>query len=170
MLLCFDVANSVRAHLHATEGYWCSLTISDWFDVLDDEKRPVLTEREVIRNLHAIVTDANKTERTEVGIPVLLMDECLNRNKSHQVARGAIGVLSTENRKIWSQLRSTLSRDRNNASCLEIVDRALFIVCLDDTTPGDLAGLCSNYLCGTYGLEEGVQVGTCTNRWYDKVS
>lgn len=39
----------------------------DWFDVLDEENRPVLTEREVIRNLQAIVADANKTDRTEVN-------------------------------------------------------------------------------------------------------
>ncbi|KAJ7119092.1 acyltransferase ChoActase/COT/CPT [Mycena epipterygia] len=121
-----------------------------WFDVLDDENRPVLTEREVIRNLQAIVTDADKTHRSEV-------------------ARGAIGVLSTENRKEWSRLRATLSTDQNNASCLEIVDNALFIVCLDDAAPGDLAELCGNFLCGTYGLDGGVQIGTCTNRWYDKL-
>lgn len=24
-------------------------------------------------------------------------------------------------------------------------------------------------LCGTYELERGVQVGTCTNRWYEKL-
>jgi carnitine O-acetyltransferase len=49
------------------------------------------------------------------------------------------------------------------------VDNALFIVCLDDATPENLAELCGNFLCGTYGLENGVQIGTCTNRWYDKL-
>ncbi|KAJ7494310.1 acyltransferase ChoActase/COT/CPT [Mycena galericulata] len=122
-----------------------------WFDVLDGQNRPVLNEREVIRNLQAIVTDADKTQISEV-------------------ARGAIGVLSTENRKEWSRLRQTLAQtEKNNASCLEIVDNALFIVCLDDTAPSSLGELCSNFLCGTYGLEGGVQIGTCTNRWYDKL-
>lgn len=79
-------------------------------------------------------------------------------------------MLSTENRKIWSKLRASLSSDRNNASCLEIVDNALFIVCLDDAAPENLAELCDNFLCGTYSLDAGVQIGTCTNRWYDKVS
>ncbi|KAG6916912.1 hypothetical protein DXG01_004745 [Tephrocybe rancida] len=121
-----------------------------WFDVLDKDNLPVLTEREVLRNLQAIVTDADKTDRSEV-------------------ARGAIGVLSTENRKVWSKLRSNLSSDRHNASCLEIVDDALFVVCLDDAAPENLADLCSNFLCGTYSLDSGRQVGTCTNRWYDKL-
>lgn len=49
-----------------------------------------------------------------------------------QVARNAVGVLSTENRKIWSHLRSTLAQDKSNESCLEIIDNALFVVCLDD--------------------------------------
>ena len=63
-----------------------------------------------------------------------------------------------------------LSRDRNNKACLDIVDNALFVVCLDDATPDSLADLCNNFLCGTYSLLAGEQVGTCTNRWYDKVT
>ncbi|KAI0338209.1 acyltransferase ChoActase/COT/CPT [Trametopsis cervina] len=121
-----------------------------WFDVLDQENRPVLTEREILRNLQAIVADADQ-------LPV------------HEVARNAIGVLSTENRKVWSSLRKALMKNRNNESCLEVVDNALFVVCLDDAHPDNLAELCNNFLCGTYHLKNGVQIGTCTNRWYDKL-
>ncbi|KZT04232.1 acyltransferase ChoActase/COT/CPT [Laetiporus sulphureus 93-53] len=121
-----------------------------WFDVLDDENRPVLTEREILRNLQAIVRDADE-------LPV------------HEVARNSIGVLSTENRKLWSSLRHQLSKNGNNDSCLQIIDNALFVVCVDDATPESLAELCNNFLCGTYNLKNGVQVGTCTNRWYDKL-
>ncbi|KAG1719230.1 acyltransferase ChoActase/COT/CPT [Suillus occidentalis] len=121
-----------------------------WFDALDEDHRPLLTEREVLRNLQAICKDADKTPITEV-------------------ARTAIGVLTTENRKTWSSLRHELAEDKTNAACLRLVDDALFVVCLDDAAPEDLAALCSNFLCGTYDLQEGVQVGTCTNRWYDKL-
>ena len=123
----------------------------DWFDVLDAENRPVLTEREIWRNLQAIVADADQ-------LPV------------HEVARNSIGVLSTENRKIWSSLRKALTRNKNNESCLEVIDNALFVVCLDECQPDTLAELCNNFLCGTYELKGGIQVGTCVNRWYDKVS
>lgn len=41
--------------------------ISDWFDVMDGENKPLLTEREVLRNLQAVVTDADKTPLLEVG-------------------------------------------------------------------------------------------------------
>ncbi|KAJ8489499.1 hypothetical protein ONZ51_g2896 [Trametes cubensis] len=121
-----------------------------WFDVLDAENRPVLTEREILRNLQAIVSDADQ-------MPI------------HEVARNSIGVLSTENRKVWSQLRKALISNKNNESCLDVIDNALFVVCLDDAAPDNLAELCDNFLCGTYDLKGGIQVGTCTNRWYDKL-
>jgi carnitine O-acetyltransferase len=118
---------------------------------MDEQNLSLLTEREILRNLQAIVADADKLPTSEV-------------------ARNAVGVLTTENRKVWSGLRSTLSRDRRNAACLRVVDQALFVVCLDDVAPDSLAELCENFLCGTYRLVGGVQVGTCTNRWYDKVT
>lgn len=71
---------------------------------------------------------------------------------------------------MWSSLRSALTSNQNNEACLQIIDNALFVVCLDDAAPDNLAELCNNFLCGTYDLKNGVQVGTCTNRWYDKVS
>lgn len=54
-------------------------------------------------------------------------------------------------------------------SCMAIVDAALFVVCLDDYAPKDANEMCEMMLCGTYKLERGVQVGTCTNRYYDKL-
>ncbi len=79
-----------------------------------------------------------------------------------QVAQNALGILTTESRKIWSHLRSQLIKsNKHNASCLAMVESALFIVCLDDAGPEDLAELCGNFLCGGYKLDGGVQVGTC---------
>ncbi|KAI9751480.1 MAG: Ras- protein Rab-35 [Chaenotheca gracillima] len=123
-----------------------------WFDVLDDNSDLIMTEKDIATNLQAIVDDAQKT-------PI------------QEAAKGALGVLSTENRKVWAGLRDVLTRDEgsNNADCLGIVDSALFIVCLDYTSPKTGADLCMNMLCGTSKIEKGVQVGTCTNRWYDKL-
>ncbi|KAF8332392.1 acyltransferase ChoActase/COT/CPT [Cantharellus anzutake] len=122
-----------------------------YFDVLDSASRPVLTERDILRNLHAIVTDADQTPPSAV-------------------ATSAVGVLTTENRKHWAQLRQNLQHSsKRNKECLGVIDYALFMVCLDDATPESTAELCKNFLCGTYRLEGGVQTGTCTNRWYDKL-
>ncbi|KAL2020144.1 hypothetical protein VTK56DRAFT_8749 [Thermocarpiscus australiensis] len=123
-----------------------------WFDVLDDNSDLIMTERDIAINLQTIIDDAAQT-------PI------------QEAAKGALGVLSTENRKVWSGLRDVLTREpgSNNADCLSIVDTALFVVCLDYTEPTTAAALCQNMLCGTSEIEKGVQIGTCTNRWYDKL-
>lgn len=123
-----------------------------WFDVLDANSDIIMTENDVAQNLQSICNDAQLT-------PI------------QEAAKGALGVLSTENRKVWSGLRDVLSEEEhsNNADCLNIVDSALFILCLDYSEPGNTADLCMNMLCGTSQVEKGVQIGTCTNRWYDKM-
>ncbi|KAL8972028.1 MAG: hypothetical protein Q9183_000767 [Haloplaca sp. 2 TL-2023] len=123
-----------------------------WFDVLDDNSDIIMTEKDLALNLQVIVDDAEQT-------PI------------QEAAKGALGVLSTENRKIWAGLRDVLTRDgdSNNAECLSIVDSALFVLCLDYTEPRTGAELCGNMLCGTNEVVRGVQIGTCTNRWYDKL-
>ena len=50
----------------------------DWFDVLDGENRPVLTEREILRNLQAIITDANDTPPNDVSYLILAGKNSLN--------------------------------------------------------------------------------------------
>ncbi|KZM26689.1 transferase [Ascochyta rabiei] len=123
-----------------------------WFDVLDDNNDLIMTEKDIALNLQVIVEDAQE-------VPI------------QEAAKGALGVLSTENRKVWSGLRDVLHREEgsNNSDSLNIVDSALFILCLDYTEPQSGADLCMNMLCGTSKVERGVQVGTCTNRWYDKM-
>lgn len=123
-----------------------------WFDVFDDNSDVIMTEKDVAINLQTIVDDAAQT-------PI------------QEAAKGALGVLSTENRKTWSGLRHVLLREAgsNNADCLAIIDSALFVVCLDYTEPRNVAALCQNMLCGTSEIEKGVQIGTCINRWYDKL-
>lgn len=86
------------------------------------------------------------------------------------MAQNALGILTTESRKIWSGLRNQLiNSNKSNAKSLAVVESALFVVCLDDYEPEDLGEMCANFLCGGYKLDGGIQVGTCTNRWYDKV-
>jgi carnitine O-acetyltransferase len=123
-----------------------------WFDVLDDNSDVIMTEKDLAVNLQVIIEDASE-------MPI------------QDAAKGALGILSTENRKIWSGLRDLLEREEhsNNADCLSIVDSALFVLCLDYTEPVTPSDLCLNMLCGTSKIERGVQVGTCMNRWYDKL-
>ena len=76
---------------------------------------------------------------------------------------------TTENRRNWARLRTQLKSDPVNREALKVVDAGLFIVCLDHVEPTSSEELSNNMLCGTYKLDNGMQVGTCTNRWYDKL-
>ena len=129
-----------------------------WFDVLDPENEVILTEKEMQSNLEAIIKDAD-------SLPV------------RDLAKSAVGVLTTENRRTWAGLREHLLSgvDKGddgvsmNQETLKLVDSALFILCLDDTEPETCAERSSGMLSGSYRLVDGVQMGTCTNRWYDKL-
>ncbi|KAK6528716.1 hypothetical protein TWF694_003956 [Orbilia ellipsospora] len=123
-----------------------------WFDVMDDNSDLIMSEKDLVQNLQAIMNDAHET-------PI------------QEAARGAVGVLSTENRRVWANMRDHMMNhhDPINRECLQIVDTALFILCLDDSSPDTLADISMNMLCGSNQVERGVQVGTCTNRWYDKL-
>jgi carnitine O-acetyltransferase len=69
--------------------------------VLDSANRPILTEREILRNLEAIVIDAET-------VPL------------NEVAGSSMGVLTTENRKVWNSLRNILVSVEENKECLQV--------------------------------------------------
>lgn len=124
-----------------------------WFDVLDpDTYELAMSEQELAANFASIVEDSLSTPAADI-------------------AKSSFGVLTTENRRIWARLRHSLAIAENpyNSDILSIVDLALFVLCLDDITLHDLSDLAQNMLCGLSILDRGVQVGTCTNRWYDKL-
>lgn len=123
-----------------------------WFDVLDDNHDLIMIETDMIVNFQSILDDAEQTPVSEM-------------------AKFAVGVLTTENRRIWAQVREKieLDEDQTNHECIKIIGSALFIVCLDHSSPISLADLAQNMFSGSTELDKGVQVGTCTNRWYDKL-
>ncbi|ETO62213.1 hypothetical protein F444_19855 [Phytophthora nicotianae P1976] len=120
-----------------------------WFDVIWEDGVTAITERELLANLKAIHEDALKADDVEA-------------------ASNAVGVLTTERRAKWANLRTKLQA--KNKDTLAVIDRALFLVCLDTTSPPDAAAFAATALHGTYSItKDGVQTGTCMNRWYDKL-
>lgn len=123
-----------------------------WFDVLDTDNNLLLSEQDLIINFTSIIQDSLQTPTNEI-------------------AKSSFGVLTTENRRVWARIRHspTILENPNNSEILSIVDSALFVICLDDLVLLDLSDLAKNMLCGLSIVDNGVQVGTCTNRWYDKL-
>ncbi|GLE00668.1 hypothetical protein PINS_up009456 [Pythium insidiosum] len=119
-----------------------------WFDVIWEDGVTAITERELVNNLKAIKDNALKASDVEA-------------------ASQAVGVLTTEHRATWAKCRAKLLQQ--NDKNLAVIDRALFLVCLDNTAPPNAAAFAATALHGTYSILNGVQVGTCMNRWYDKL-
>ena len=122
-----------------------------WFDVLDSHNNLILNEAELNINFDSIIRDSLNTP-------------------SDEIAKSSFGVLTTENRRVWANVRNNLIGNNTiNREVLSIIDSALFILCFDDIAIDDLSELSKNMLCGLSILDNGIQVGTCTNRWYDKL-
>ncbi|GAA4972047.1 choline/carnitine O-acyltransferase [Pseudonocardia tropica] len=72
--------------------------------------------------------------------------------------QNGIGSLTTMARPDWARTRTALtSLDPSNKTALDEIERALFVVCLDQDTPTDDTGICRALLGGDSG-----------NRWFDK--
>lgn len=122
-----------------------------WFNVLDDDNNLLLTQDQIRLNLKSIIEDSKSIDSTDI-------------------AKSSFGILTTENRRVWFNLRTNLKSDPTNRSILKTIDAALFCLVLDDIDIGeDLDQISQNFLCGKSLLDNGIQVGTCTNRWYDKL-
>jgi len=94
----------------------------------------------------------------------------------------ALGVLTSLDRTQWAQAREEIIRHAptTNTESFAIVDSALFVLVLDDCSPRTKHEAAANMLHGSYELAEHhpedsaynaieYQVGSCTNRWYDKL-
>lgn len=68
-------------------------------------------------------------------------------------------------------LRQELCSSEENCFNMQIIDSALFVLVLDQYVPKDISYTAANMLHGTNIMKEEdvTQVGSCLNRWYDKL-
>ena len=123
-----------------------------FLDVMEEGTNRILDAEELSKALKSILGDAR-------NVPV--------ENASSKT----VGLLTTENQKTWSRCRTRLVHEGlRNGRNFALVDSSLFVLCLDDNSPEGPEEVCRNMICGTNDTEKGVQVGTCLNRWYDKLA
>ncbi|CDK29534.1 unnamed protein product [Kuraishia capsulata CBS 1993] len=80
----------------------------------------------------------------------------------------SIGCFTTESKGVWKLARRWLKAE--NEETLDLIDNALFVLCLDHESPETDVEKVQTVSHGTSKLnDDGVQVGTCTSRWYDKL-
>eukprot|EP00940_MAST-03C_sp_MAST-3C-sp2_P002444 g2444.t1 len=89
-----------------------------------------------------------------------------------RTASCAVGVFTTNERRMWAKHRAELVRaSKINETSLQMIDSAMFVVCLDDSRPSTVEAMAATALHGSYLLSQDgtTQIGTCTNRWFDKL-
>lgn len=70
---------------------------------------------------------------------------------------------------LQQEARHDLCSHESNVNALHIIDSALFVLVLDDFVPANINEAAANVLHGTNRLDGDTQIGTCMNRWYDKL-
>ncbi|KAA0718026.1 Choline O-acetyltransferase [Triplophysa tibetana] len=75
-----------------------------------------------------------------------------------------IGLLTSDGRTQWAEARSVLIKDSTNRDSLDMIERCLCLVCLDDPSGGDLTDTSRASLM----LHGGGKDKNGGNRWYDK--
>jgi carnitine O-acetyltransferase len=122
--------------------------------------------------LHSDHSVAVDVEDLALILEAIMADAAAVQADPSKAAAAALGLMTTQQRNTWALARANLTRDSpNNAKTLGIVDSALFVLVLDEFTPGSIHEAAANCLHGTYDLREGdgkgqgYQAGTCLNRW-----
>jgi carnitine O-acetyltransferase len=81
----------------------------------------------------------------------------------------ALGVFTSLPRSQWAVARQELCANETNELALRMIDSALFVLVLDDYIAPDIHTAAANMLHGANVMEDTMQVGSCLNRWYDKL-
>ncbi|CAM9314387.1 unnamed protein product, partial [Sphacelaria rigidula] len=113
--------------------------------VLHPDGRVGVTEEELKEIVQAVQEDADIATNAET-------------------AAQAVGALTTEARvrDDWARARGVLSKsNEHNKRFLHLVDTALFVLCLDHTSPSTPGQIAASCLHGSYELEGDTQVCVC---------
>lgn len=85
-----------------------------------------------------------------------------------------VGVLTSAERTFWAKQRKRLLRDRKNKANLEAIEKALFVLCLDQRPPYSTQSpsVMEMPTCSVTARQslhgDGTEYNSC-NRWFDKI-
>ncbi|XP_041804022.1 choline O-acetyltransferase, partial [Chelmon rostratus] len=137
-------------------------------DTLVAQESSVMPEPE-----HIIVACKNQFFVLDVVINFRRLNERDLLTQLEKIARMAdseeeqlppIGLLTSDGRTEWAQSRSVLMRESTNRDSLDMIERCLCLVCLDDATGPELSDTTRAMLM----LHGGGVAKNGGNRWYDK--
>lgn len=119
-------------------------------EVLSKESNQIwFSKYELTKRFKEIIADASKIDPAKA-------------------AESSIATFSTEKKPQWKSIRVKL--EQTNAEQMKLIDSALFVVCLDHESPTSEMEKVQFASHGTTRTnKDGIQVGTCVNRLYDKL-
>lgn len=119
-----------------------------------DESRHIL----VIRRGHFYIVEALSPDRTPLPAGALQTEfQRIIAAADSAPPLPPVGLLTADARQVWARQRDLLALDPTNRGNLDRIDRALFVVCLDEDAYPSFEALARAGLYGPKG-----------NRWYDK--
>jgi carnitine O-acetyltransferase len=121
-----------------------------FFALWPDNGAVAVDESDILDILQAIQKDADRIDLRE-------------RSQT------ALGVFTSLPRSQWAVARQELCATESNALALRMIDSALFVLVLDDYIAPDIHTAAANMLHGANVMDGTTQVGSCLNRWYDKL-
>ncbi|XP_054654938.1 choline O-acetyltransferase isoform X1 [Dunckerocampus dactyliophorus] len=92
------------------------------------------------------------------------LEKIVKMAENHDERQPPIGLLTSDGRAEWAEARSVLVRESTNRDSLDMIERCLCLVCLDDASGTDLTDSTRAMLM----LHGGGVAGNGGNRWYDK--
>nr|CAD7199794.1 unnamed protein product [Timema douglasi] len=78
-----------------------------------------------------------------------------------------VGILTSENRDTWAKYHRLLSQDPYNMKLLDVIEKSLFVLCLDGPAP-DLGVTDKQSISGLQMVHGGGSRASGGNRWFDK--
>uniref|UniRef100_A0A1A8URY5 Choline O-acetyltransferase n=1 Tax=Nothobranchius furzeri TaxID=105023 RepID=A0A1A8URY5_NOTFU len=92
------------------------------------------------------------------------LDKILKMAENEEERQPPIGLLTSNGRTEWAEARSFLMRESTNRDSLDMIERCLCLVCLDEASGPQL----SDTTCAAMMLHGGGAAKNGGNRWYDK--
>eukprot|EP01096_Ripella_sp_DP13-Kostka_P003398 TRINITY_DN1501_c0_g1_i1.p1 TRINITY_DN1501_c0_g1~~TRINITY_DN1501_c0_g1_i1.p1 ORF type:complete len:678 (+),score=310.96 TRINITY_DN1501_c0_g1_i1:137-2035(+) len=78
---------------------------------------------------------------------------------SDGIAEGGLGIMTATDRDVWASLRGKLLANHHNRRLIDLIDRAIVVIALDDESPNSPEAIINQFLHANDG----------TNRWFDKL-
>jgi len=122
---------------------------------MNESKHILVMSRNQFFTLDVIRSDGNFVPEEEIQAN---FQHIISQSTDSSGNDAPIGVFTAEERNRWAAIRGDLTRDSTNKASVDKIDRALFVVVLDDIAPNNMLETSKAML-----HRDG------TNRWYDKL-